>query len=111
VSSIRLNSEIKEYFKIRNINLREIIEQKYYEMKKNEIPELLKEKEKLQQRVLQIDEIVIQFENENNEKYVNQVENEIKNTLKMATFPEYYIGKTIAGKKITRKIYNKYVKE
>ena len=116
--NIRIKPEIKEYYKINNINPREVLEQKYYEMKKNQLPELRKEKERLQMLVAQIDITVAQLEHENelknkeiqifNEK---KAENEIKNTLQNASFPEYYINKTIAGKKITRKIFNKYVKE
>lgn len=60
--NIRIHAHVKEYFKKRSINPREILEQKYYELKKSELPELLKEKEKLLTRVAQIDTIVPQLE-------------------------------------------------
>jgi len=69
--TVRLPVHVKEYFKKHGVNIRTILEQKYYEMKSNEVPELLKEKEKALQRVAQIDSIVPHLQasfNENNNK-------------------------------------------
>jgi len=71
--NIRIYSFIKEYYQKKGINPREILEQKYYELKNNELPELLKEKEKLQQRVAQIDEIVTQLNTKNDKIEVDQL--------------------------------------
>lgn len=59
--NIRIHSFVKEYFKKKGVSPREILEEKYFEMKNNELPGLLKEKEELLKRVAQIDSIVPQL--------------------------------------------------
>ncbi len=100
-SSVRLSVDIRDYFKKKGINLRDILEDKYYEMKQNELPELLNEKAELEKRVLQIEDIVTHLEQENNKKVQKDI-NKIKSRVLSAFDPDYYIGKMIDGHKITK---------
>jgi len=54
----RIPAEVKEYFQKKGISAGQIFIEYYKILKQQEIPELLQEKEKLQERVRQIDQIV-----------------------------------------------------
>ena len=98
--NIRLPPHIKEYFQEKGISPREILEQKYIEIKNSELPELLKEKEKLLSRVAQINEIMAQKETKTELTTRQKVVEYVKTSYK----PEYFIGQTIEGIKITKEI-------
>ena len=60
ILTVRLPLDVKEYYCDRRGLSRKILEDYFHNWKKNQLTELLQEKEKLEKRVLQIDEIVIQ---------------------------------------------------
>jgi len=71
ILTVRLPPDVKAYYCDRRGLSRKILEDYFYVWKKNQLTELLQEKEKLQQRVIQIDEIVIQKTFECNTKQAN----------------------------------------
>jgi hypothetical protein len=63
-TSVRIKPKIKEYFQIRKINFRDIIEEKYKELRVNELPELLEERKQLIIRLEEIEKLIPKLEND-----------------------------------------------
>ena len=59
--NIRVHKHIKEYYQKNHISPRQILEEKYYELKDKELPELLKELAKAKTYVAQLEVNVAQL--------------------------------------------------
>jgi len=64
-----MHQHVMDYFRKMNISPRELLEAEYLRIKRNEIPELSKERKELLNRVAQIDEKVAQLKTESSTKW------------------------------------------
>ena len=108
--TVRVPPSVKEFLRENGYNPRHILEDFCAECRQNKLPKLREELQKARESVLQLEQNVIQLEHQNDIKIKENVENVVKNVLNSFN-PEYYIGQTKDGIKITKQLLNKYRKE
>lgn len=107
---MRVPPKVKEFLRENGFNPRHILEDFCSQCRKNKLPKLREELKKAEESVLQLRQNVIQLEHENDIKIQENVESVVKYVL-LSFNPDYYIGKTYDGVKITKNLLDKYRKE
>jgi hypothetical protein len=98
----RIPPEVKEYLQnYKGYSAGFCIVEYYKYLKSQELDEKKKELEKTRNCVLQLEQDVLQLEQKNEQKQDDLIQ-KVKNKLMSASYPEYYIGKTIDGIKVTK---------
>jgi len=109
IIAVRVPLYVKQFLRENGYNPRHILESFYAECKQNKLPKLREELQKARESVLQLEQNVIHLEHENDIKIEKNTQKALKEVLNSFN-PEYYIGKTIDGVKITKKFFNENVK-
>lgn len=107
----RLPADVKEYLqKTKGKSAGKCLVEYYNILQSTEVDVLIKEKRVLQERVLQIDEIVTHLKEKSElerVKHIEEIENRLREKIKHAYDPDFYIGKNIDGITVTKEMVDK----